>query len=244
MNIVICGTGSMSKAIEDIVSKIPEYQVLDIVGSSKENLYERLDSIDKKVDVVIDFSNYNNIEPLISYAIKHKTPLVIATTGLSDDLVAKINLASKQIPICYSANMSLGVNVLYEAIKLVSKALDASFDIELIEKHHNQKLDAPSGTAKYLLEAILEGKEEALDVIYGRQGLKQREANEIGVHAIRGGTIVGEHEVIFAGDDEIIEIKHTALSKRLFAKGSIYAAEFVAMQKNGLYSMRDVLFKK
>ncbi len=244
MNIVICGTGSMSKTLFEVIMNIPEYKVVSTVGDSNSNLFDKLETLKESFDVIIDFSNYNNIESLISYAVKYKTPLVIATTGLSDDLIKKIELASEQIPICYSANMSLGVNVLYEAIKLVSKALDASFDIEFVEKHHNKKLDAPSGTAKYLLEAVLEGKGEALDIVYGRSGLKQREANEIGIHAIRGGTIVGEHEVIFAGDDEIIEIKHTALSKKLFTKGAIYAAEFITMKKSGLFSMRDVLFSE
>jgi 4-hydroxy-tetrahydrodipicolinate reductase len=176
---------------------------------------------------------------VLRYAQEKHKPLVIAVTGFSEAQQEQIYAAAANIPIVYSQNMSVGVKVLKDVVARVSKALGDSFDIELIEKHHNRKEDAPSGTAKMLLAAIngIENK----TIVNGRSGMQKRAANEIGVHAIRGGTIVGEHSVIFAGGDEIIEIKHTALSKRIFADGALRAAKFVVRQKPGLYNMSEVL---
>jgi 4-hydroxy-tetrahydrodipicolinate reductase len=148
-----------------------------------------------------------------------------------------IETASKTIPILYTGNTSLGINVLNEVVKSLTKVLEG-FDIEIIEKHHNQKVDAPSGTARMFLKAIEE--ERQVTPVYGRKGVSKRQSNDVTIHAVRGGTISGEHSIIFAGDDEIIEVKHTALSKKVFAKGAITAARYVETQKSGLFSMKDI----
>ncbi len=184
--------------------------------------YKDLKEIVNKIDGIIDFSHFSLTEEILKYAIEINSPLVIATTGHTDEQKLKIEEASKKIAILKATNTSLGVNIMNQIVSYATKLL-ADFDIELIEKHHNRKIDAPSGTAVTLLEVINESFSEKKNFVYGREGNKKREKNEIGVHAIRAGNIVGEHTVIFSSGDEIIEIKHEALSRKIFADGAVKA---------------------
>ncbi|WP_213818183.1 4-hydroxy-tetrahydrodipicolinate reductase [Garciella nitratireducens] len=205
-------------------------------------VYENPRQCKEEADVIIDFSHYSAFREIITFAKQHKLPLVMATTGLSDKNEKQLQLLSKEIPIFRSANMSLGVNVVLDLIYRATKSLEDSFDIEIIEAHHNKKVDAPSGTALMLAHEIKSAKNETSHFIYGRHGKQERRnKNDIGIHAIRGGTIVGEHTIVYAGLDEIIEIKHTALSKNIFAAGAIKAAKYIADKENGLYDMKKLL---
>ena len=191
-------------------------------------------------DVIIDFSRPANLDLLLCFAVEKKLPTVLATTGFSEEQINQIHKTAENIPIFFSANMSLGVNLLIELAKLASNALGKQFDIEIIEKHHNQKVDAPSGTALMIAAAISEGKN--MRYVYDRHSnVQKRSSDEIGISSIRGGTIVGEHEVIFAGTDEVITLSHTAYSRSIFANGALNAALFLADAKPGLYSMKDLL---
>ena len=195
-----------------------------------------------QADVLIDFSHPSALTGLLEYAVAHRLPAVIATTGLSQGQVQEIHAAAQDIPLFFSANMSLGVNLLVELAKKAAAALGDHFDIEIIEKHHNQKLDAPSGTAMMLADAISSVLTEPPHYVFDRHAVrKKREKTEIGIHAVRGGTIVGEHEILFAGQDELLTLSHTALSKGVFAAGALNAALFLCGQENGLYNMGDLL---
>ncbi|MGL4914082.1 MAG: 4-hydroxy-tetrahydrodipicolinate reductase [Romboutsia sp.] len=203
-------------------------------------IYSKMSDITESADVVIDFSHHSTLEDVLSYSIKTKTPLVLATTGYNEDELNKIKDASSIIPVFHSSNMSLGVNVLLRLVKETTKML-GGFDIEVIEKHHNKKVDAPSGTAIMIANAVKEIL-PTVEYNYGRYGREaKREDNEVGIHAIRGGTIVGEHDVIYAGHDEIVELKHIAQSKDIFAKGSIAAAKYLVNQNPGYYNMDNML---
>lgn len=195
-----------------------------------------------QADVIIDFSHPSALEPLLAFAKEQKLPLVIATTGISSEQVEQIKEAAREIPVFFSANMSLGVNLIAELCRRAAKILGSEYDIEIIEKHHNQKIDAPSGTALMLADAVSQGMEEPPQHVYDRHSRRQRRTkNEIGIHAIRGGTIVGEHDVIFAGRDEVITISHSAASKEIFATGSVNAALFLCGREPGLYNMADLV---
>ena len=202
--------------------------------------YKDLKEIVTKIDGIIDFSHFSLTEEILKYAIEINSPLVIATTGHTDEQKLKIEEASKKIAILKATNTSLGVNIMNQIVSYATKLL-ADFDIELIEKHHNRKIDAPSGTAATLLEVINESLSEKKNFVYGREGNKKREKNEIGVHAIRAGNIVGEHTVIFSSGDEIIEIKHEALSRKIFADGAVKAILSLTNKPSGLYLMKDIL---
>lgn len=202
--------------------------------------YKDLKEIVNKIDGIIDFSHFSLTEEILKYAIEINSPLVIATTGHTDEQKLKIEEASKKIAILKATNTSLGVNIMNQIVSYATKLL-ADFDIELIEKHHNRKIDAPSGTAATLLEVINESLSEKKNFVYGREGNKKREKNEIGVHAIRAGNIVGEHTVIFSSGDEIIEIKHEALSRKIFADGAVKAILSLTNKPSGLYLMKDIL---
>lgn len=193
-------------------------------------------------DVVIDFSHYAGLPALLTDAVKKGLPTVVATTGLQKEQLAQLSETAKEIPIFFSANMSLGINVLIKALQTVSGALEDSFNIEIIEKHHNQKKDAPSGTALLLADSINDVLLAKKDYVFGRHGSDlENPLQELGIHAVRGGTIPGEHTVLFAGLDEVIEFKHTALSRDIFANGAIKAAQYLVQQPAGLYSMADLL---
>lgn len=198
--------------------------------------------ITKKADVIIDFSNPSALAGLLEYAVKNSIPAVISTTGLNDAQINLIKDASAKIPVFFSANMSLGVNLVCELAKKAASVLGDSFDIEIIEMHHNQKIDAPSGTALMIADSIKEELDENVKYEYDRHSKREkRTKNEIGIHAVRGGTITGEHQVIFAGLDEIITISHSARSKELFATGAISAAKFICDKPAGLYKMSDMI---
>lgn len=200
------------------------------------------DDLTAKADVIIDFSNPAALAGLLEYAVKNSIPAVISTTGLNDAQINLITDASKKIPVFFSANMSLGVNLVCELAKKAAAVLGNSFDIEIIEMHHNQKIDAPSGTALMIADSIKEELDENTKYEYDRHSKREkRNKNEIGIHAVRGGTITGEHQVIFAGLDEIITISHSARSKELFATGAISAAKFICGKSAGLYKMSDMI---
>ena len=245
LRVIISGySGSMGKVLTKCANEDSELEI--VCGASKDDLdvpfktYHKMSEVEELADVIIDFSHHSTIEDTLSYAIKTKTPIVIATTGFNDEELTKIKKASNIIPIFHSSNMSLGVNVLVKLVKEAAKSLNG-FDIEIIEKHHNKKLDAPSGTAVMIANGVKEVLPDS-EYIYGRHGRSdKRSSNEIGIHAIRGGTIVGEHTTIFAGHDEIVEIKHTAQSKDIFAKGAIAAAKFLVKQEAGYYNMNNML---
>lgn len=193
-------------------------------------------------DVIIDFSHPACLSSLLSFALAHKIPSVIATTGLSQSDIQKIRDVSLQIPVFFSANMSVGVNLIIDLVKRATRVLEHDYDIEIIEKHHNQKVDAPSGTALAIADAISASMASPGSYIYDRHAQrKKRDKNEIGIHSIRGGSIVGEHEIIFAGNNETIEIKHTATSKEVFAQGAVAATKFLSKQSAGLYNMDDLV---
>jgi len=195
-----------------------------------------------EADVIVDFSNPVALPDLLKYAEEKKLPVVLATTGYSESDIAAIKAASEKVAIFKSANMSLGINVVAKLLKAAAAILGNGYDVEIIERHHNQKLDAPSGTAYILGDAVKEGLPYEAEYVYDRhERHEKRSKTEIGMHAIRGGTIVGEHEVIFAGTDEVIELKHTALSREVFANGAIRAAIFMNGKTAGMYSMTDLV---
>ena len=206
-------------------------------------VFESLEKCDVDADVVIDFSNAGAVDELLDYCVKKSLPVVLCTTGLSDEQLKKVDECSEKIAVLKSANMSMGINLLLKLLKDAAKVLaPAGYDIELVEKHHNQKLDAPSGTALALADSINEAMGNEYEYVYDRsQVRKKRDAKEIGISAVRAGTIVGEHEVIFAGTDEVIEFKHTAYSRSVFAKGAVEAGKFLAGQPAGMYDMGDVI---
>ncbi len=210
-----------------------------LTGDEKYPAFPSLESVDVDFDVIIDFSHFSLTDNLVKYALDKNKPIVIATTGLSDEQENLIKDASKTIPIFRAKNFSLGINLIAHLIQ-EAQALLTEFDIEIIEKHHNKKVDAPSGTAFILADSLNKNNEYAYQ--HGRYGkTSKRDAKEIGIHSLRGGTIVGEHSVIFAGTDEVIEFKHEAHSKKVFAKGSLKAAEYLVKQKNGLFNMNDLI---
>lgn len=240
--------GRMGQVITNLLESDNKAQIvagIDINGERKNDypVFSVFNECDIEADVIVDFSSPNNIEEEFQYAKDNNLPIVLSTTGLSEEQDNMVEDLSKDIAILQAANMSLGVNTLIKLVKSVSKILaDSGFDIEIIEKHHNQKVDAPSGTAVTLGNVINEALNNEYKFVYDRSQVRQkRDAKEIGMSAIRGGTIVGEHDVIYAGTDEVIEIRHTAYSRNVFAKGAVSAALFLAGREPGLYDMEDVI---
>ncbi|WP_125152762.1 4-hydroxy-tetrahydrodipicolinate reductase [Clostridium rectalis] len=247
INIILCGcNGKMGKVITEVSKGFSNLKIVagidKTIDSSTE--YPNFESIDKclvKADVVLDFSRPDSLENLLTYCDKNKLPLILCTTGYSEEQLKSIENYSKIIPIFKSANMSIGVNIINSILKNISEKLFKDFDIEIIEKHHNQKVDSPSGTALLLANTIKNSITEDTKFIFGRDGIGKRDKKEIGIHAIRGGSIVGEHDIIFAGIGETIEIKHTAISREVFAIGSLKACEFMFKKTAGIYNMEDVI---
>lgn len=205
-------------------------------------VFTQPEKCDVEADVIIDFSHPSALDALLEYAKAKKLPVVVATTGLSAEQRAKLVDISKETAIFFSANMSLGINLLTVLAKKAAAVLEENFDIEIVEQHHNQKLDAPSGTALALADAIAETLERPSEYVYDRHSVRRKRGkHEIGLHAVRGGTIVGKHNVIFAGQDEIIELSHEASSKEVFAAGSLKAAKFMKGKKDGYYSMNELI---
>lgn len=240
--------GKMGQTISSLIAADKEIEIvagIDAVDSGK-NDYPVFSSISEctvAADAVIDFSVASAVDDLLDYCVEKKVPCVLCTTGLSEAQLAKVQETSKQVAVLKSANMSLGINMLLKLLKEAAKTLSpAGFDIEIVEKHHNQKLDAPSGTALALADSINEEMENSFTYVYDRSQVRQkRDAKEIGISAVRGGTIVGDHDVIFAGADEVVTFSHRAYSKAVFGKGAIQAAKFLAGKPAGLYDMADVI---
>ncbi|QQK07574.1 4-hydroxy-tetrahydrodipicolinate reductase [Miniphocaeibacter halophilus] len=246
MNILLIGaTGSMGKTVEEICSESKDFKIVAGIGLNdgkdhKYPIYSNFSNVKENCDVILDFSNHNLITDILNYAIKIKKPLVISTTGYTDKQVEEIENASNYIPILFSGNMSLGINILLKVVENLSKSL-LDFDIEIIEKHHKLKKDSPSGTARMLFNSVNLGRDNELIEKYGREGTNlERANNEVGIHSVRGGTIVGEHTVLFSGEDEILEVTHKAQSKKIFAFGALKACKFIIEKENNLYSMRDI----
>lgn len=240
--------GAMGQVISGLVENDEEISIvagIDI-ADNKKNLYpvfSSLEECDVEADVVIDFSNAKAVDAMLEACAAKKLPVVVCTTGLSEAQVAEVEETAKKTAVLRSANMSLGINVLLKLLKEAAQVLaPAGFDIEILEKHHNQKVDAPSGTALALADSINEAMDHAYHYKYDRTAERvKRDRTEIGIQAIRGGSIVGEHDVYFAGKDEVITFSHTAYSKAIFAKGAIQAAKFLAGKQPGLYTMADVI---
>ena len=246
--IAICGAnGKMGKAIYNCISAREDCKVIAGIDINTEQYadFPIIDSPSKlpeKPDVIIDYSNPASLDGLLEYCLSTGTPIVLATTGYSDEQINKIKSAAEQIPVFFTFNMSLGINLLVQLAKKAASVLGDQFDIEIVEKHHNQKIDAPSGTAIMLANAINETLDNKYHYVYDRHSQrKKRDKNEIGMHAIRGGTIVGEHDVIFAGHDEVITLPHSAASKSVFAEGSINAAVYLSDKPAGLYDMSSLV---
>jgi len=240
--------GRMGQMITNLIADDPEIEIAVGVDLSNhiENVYPVVKNIAEcqiEVDAVIDFGAVDAVDELLEYCIRKQIPCVLCTTGLSEGQLQHIEDASKRVAIFKSANMSIGINLLMKVLKEVSPTLaQAGFDIEIVEKHHKMKLDAPSGTALALADSINEAMENAYHYTYDRsQEKKKREQMEIGISAVRGGTIVGDHDVIFAGADEVITFSHTAYSRAIFGKGAIQAAKFLAGKPAGYYHMSDVV---
>lgn len=205
-------------------------------------VYQDVGTVDVRADVLVDFSHPSQLASLLSFGEKTGVPLVLCTTGYDEKQVETVRNAAKKIPVFYSGNMSLGINLLIELSKKAMQVLGTDFDIEIIEKHHNQKLDAPSGTALMIADSLNAQSAEGMHYVYDRHSQRRkRSSDEIGIHSVRGGTIVGEHEVIFAGPHEVITLTHSAESREIFALGALKAALFLAGKPQGLYSMADLL---
>ncbi|MBQ8435683.1 MAG: 4-hydroxy-tetrahydrodipicolinate reductase [Oscillospiraceae bacterium] len=242
--------GKMGKVIASIVSERSDCKIISgIDHNTAQNdsfpIYYEPKELTEKPDVIIDFSHPSALDDLIEYGLSTGTPIVFATTGYTDEQIEKIKKTSEQIPVFFTFNMSLGINLLIKLAKTATEVLGGQFDIEVVEKHHNQKIDAPSGTAIMLANSINEVLDNSYHYVYDRHSQrKKRESSEIGIHSIRGGTIVGEHDVIFAGRDEVITLSHSAASKEVFAVGAVNAAVFLASQKPGIYDMAELLENK
>lgn len=248
-NIIMNGcNGRMGRMITDIANKDTDVQIVAGIDAYDKvandyPVFTNIFDCNVDADVIIDFSTASAIDDLLKYAVEKKIPVVLCTTGLTSEQLDNVQKASEKVAILKSANMSLGINTLMKILKVATEVLaNRGYDIEIVEKHHNQKLDAPSGTALALADCINQVLNNEYDYTYDRSSRREkRTEKEIGISAVRGGTIVGEHEVIYAGIDEVIEIKHTAYSRAVFAKGAVDAAKYLASKETGMYNMADVL---
>ena len=249
VNILLSGcNGKMGKTITECAKNFEDLKIVcgtDVNTTASEYpVYSSPADIKEKVDVIIDFSHPSALNGILDFAKKTGTPAVICTTGLDESQKQAIADASKEVAIFFSANMSLGVNLIAELARKATAVLGGQFDIEIVEAHHNQKIDAPSGTALAIADEISGVLSEVPEYVYDRHSQrKKRKKTEIGLHSLRGGTIVGDHEIVFAGTDEIIEISHHAASKEVFAVGAVRAAQFICKMEPGLYSMSDLVSK-
>lgn len=249
VRLIISGcNGRMGRVVETICSADPELEIaagFDLLGTGEREfpVCSSPAEFQGQADVVVDFSSPAALDGLLEFGLKRSIPLVLATTGYSPAQLAAIQRAAGEIPIFRSANMSLGVNVLLELVRSAARALGESYDVEIVERHHNKKVDAPSGTALMIADAAAEALPYQPDYVYDRQSVRQpRGKAEIGISSVRGGGIVGDHEVIFAGRDEVIELRHTAMSRDVFASGAVRAARFLTtVGRPGLYTMSDLL---
>lgn len=240
--------GAMGQTITGIVSGDGEIEIVAGIDPQdcRENPYPVFPSLEActvEADVIVDFASAKAVDGLLDYVEKAGTPVVLCTTGLSGEQVKRVEEVSQKAAVLRSANMSLGINLLLKLVKEAAKVLAAAdFDMEILEKHHNQKVDAPSGTALALADSINTALDEEYHYRYDRSSVREkRDKKEIGIQSVRGGSIVGEHDIIFAGKDEVITFQHTAYSKAIFAKGAVSAAKFLAGKAPGLYDMADVI---
>ena len=240
--------GHMGHVISGIVEKDPDAEIvagIDIADQGKNSypVFTDIDACQVEADAIIDFSSAKATDKLLEYSAARQIPVVLCSTGLSQEQLAKVEETSRKVAVLKSANMSLGINTLLKLVQDAARVLAAAgFDMEIVEKHHRLKLDAPSGTAIALADSINEAMDNQYHYVYDRsQKREKRDDKEIGISAVRGGTIVGEHEIIFAGQDEVIEFKHTAYSKAIFGKGAVEAAKFLAGKPAGRYDMSDVI---
>ncbi len=247
LNVILNGcNGRMGQVLTRIIAAEEEMRVvagIDVSGEKKSDypVFTSPAECDVKADVIIDFSHYSAVPNLLRYAVDVRTPVIIATTALDEECFEMIRKASEEIPVFRSANMSVGINALAKAIEAVTPVLEEKFNVEIIEKHHTTKLDSPSGTALFLADKVSDACEKKKNYVYGRHGKDDKfEMTDLGIHAVRGGTIPGEHTVIYAGPDEVIELTHTAFSRDIFANGAVAAAKFLVGQEKGFYSMDDL----
>lgn len=247
-DLIIQGIGGrMGHVLCDMIAGRSDCRVvagIDISDGEQNGIpvYSSLEKLGGKSGVIIDFSSPAAVEAALPYCEKHKMPIVICTTGLSEELQLKIVQLSRVVPVFKSANMSMGINVLAELCKRASAILGANYDVEIVEQHHHNKLDAPSGTALLLADAVNEANDGAYHYVYDRSSVRQkRDPKEIGISSVRGGSIVGDHEVLFCGPDEVITLKHTAYSRNIFANGAVNAAIYLAKKEPGLYNMSDLI---
>lgn len=248
VRILLCGcTGKMGTAVQHFVEEREDCLIaagVDLAGGAYGfPVYQDISQVQEEADAVIDFSHPSALSPILAYCHTHPgTAAVLCTTGYSQAQTEEVRAASEQLPIFYSRNMSLGINLLMELAKTAESVLGPGFDVEIVEAHHNQKIDAPSGTALMLADAVNQVRENSMKYTYDRHSQrKKRENSELGIHSIRGGTIVGEHQVIFAGQHELITLSHSAQSKELFAAGAVNAAIFMAGRQPGLYDMSHLI---
>ncbi|MCL2014233.1 MAG: 4-hydroxy-tetrahydrodipicolinate reductase [Oscillospiraceae bacterium] len=240
-------SGKMGRVVADCAGNGDECEIIAGVDLSAKPyaafpVYKSIFEFAKTADVLIDFSHPRSLGDILSFAVKKNIPAVIATTGYNEDEINEIRRISKQAPIFFSANMSLGINLLTALSRKAAAVLGDTFDIEILEKHHNQKIDAPSGTALALADAINSELSVTCEYVYDRHGIRQKRGKrEIGLHSVRGGTITGEHEIIFAGRDEVVSLTHKADSKEVFAAGALKAALFMCGKEPGLYDMNDLI---
>jgi 4-hydroxy-tetrahydrodipicolinate reductase len=241
-----CG-GRMGRVIENLTKDMPDVEIaagcdINPSVSSAFPVYSNINDCKEKVDVVIDFSHPSAFSDVTTFCTDRRIPLVMATTGLDKSQVNALSIVARKVAVFFSANMSMGINLLIELGKKAASFTEGLFDIEIVEKHHNRKLDAPSGTALAIADGINSALENPKTPVYDRTVYrKPREDSEIGIHSVRGGTIVGEHTVILAGRNEVIEIKHEAMSRDIFASGAVKAALFIKGKPAGLYSMQDII---
>ncbi len=246
LNIMLCGCGGRMGAAVIAAAKEARDRIVAGVdvnpaADSPFPIYATPDEFVGKADVIVDFSHHSALPGLLSYAKRTGTPLVVCTTGHTEAELADMKAASAEVAVFFSRNMSLGINLLISLCRRAAATLGTDFDIEIIEKHHNKKLDAPSGTALMIADALTEGAEERPYVYDRHAERRQRTRGEIGLHAVRGGSIVGEHEVMFCGKDEIVTLSHSAASREVFATGALRAARFLTKKPAGFYNMDDVV---
>lgn len=246
--IVICGAnGKMGHTVASCIQGREDCTVIGGIDSYTSKyadfpIVEKPSDLASVPDVIIDFSNPSSLDGLLEYALVNNVALVLATTGYQEEQIGKIQAAAQQIPVFFTFNMSLGINLLVELAKKAATVLGGQFDIEIVEKHHNQKIDAPSGTAIMIANAINETLDNEYHYVYDRHARRmKRDPKEIGMHSIRGGTIVGEHDVVFAGQDEVITLSHSAASKTVFAVGAVNAAVYLCGKPAGLYDMKQLV---
>ena len=250
INLLICGAnGRMGKkvleacALDNSFNPCCGVDMVQNLSNPSFPIYSSFNDVKEKIDCIIDFSAPASLDSILEYSLRNSVPAVLCSTGYTEEHIAKVNKASKKVAFFRSGNMSLGVNTIIELVKQAAKSL-YGFDVEIIEKHHHNKVDAPSGTALMLADAVKEVSPEKF-YTYGREGIVgKRDVNEIGIHAVRGGNIVGEHDVIFAGESETVTISHQATDRGVFAMGALKAAKFMVGKKSGLFNMKDVLSSK